>query len=79
MSNTELLMQEIETLPEDCVQTVLHLIRDLKKQVTIEQSGKDTPKDIPEKLRGKVSPELFGKGSINGDIVGPFYEEWEWK
>jgi len=38
----------------------------------------ETPaKKIPDWLEGLVSSELFGKGTINGDIIGPFHEEWE--
>jgi hypothetical protein len=29
------------------------------------------------RFAGAVSPALFGKGEIKGDIIGPFYEEWE--
>jgi hypothetical protein len=29
------------------------------------------------RFAGAVSPALSGKGKINGDIIGPFYEEWE--
>jgi hypothetical protein len=29
-----------------------------------------------EQLAGGFSPELFGKGEICGDIIGPFHEEW---
>jgi hypothetical protein len=29
------------------------------------------------RFSGAVSPALFGKGEIKGDIVGPFDEEWE--
>jgi hypothetical protein len=32
---------------------------------------------IDSRFTGAVSPSLFGKGEIKGDIVGPFYEEWE--
>jgi hypothetical protein len=35
------------------------------------------PADFPEGLKGKVSPKLYGKGEIKGDIIGPFFEEWE--
>ncbi|GMO41727.1 MAG: hypothetical protein Ta2F_17710 [Termitinemataceae bacterium] len=30
-----------------------------------------------KRLTGAVSPALFGKGEICGDIVGPFNAEWE--
>jgi hypothetical protein len=29
------------------------------------------------RFAGAVSPALFGKGEIKGDIIGPFDEEWE--
>jgi hypothetical protein len=31
---------------------------------------------IDPRLKGAVSPELYGKGEINGDIIGPFFDEW---
>jgi hypothetical protein len=34
------------------------------------------PPDFPDFLKGVVDPAMFRKGSINGDIIGPFYEEW---
>jgi hypothetical protein len=37
------------------------------------------PPDFPPELIGKVNPEIYGKGKINGDIIGPFYEEWGMK
>ncbi|MDR3341180.1 MAG: hypothetical protein LBT14_00050 [Treponema sp.] len=37
------------------------------------------PPDFPFELRGIVSPKLYGKGQILGDIIGPFYEEWGMK
>jgi hypothetical protein len=35
------------------------------------------PPDFPSWLKGAVSPDLYRKGKINGDIIGPFDEEWE--
>jgi hypothetical protein len=35
------------------------------------------PPDFPTWLKGAVSPDLFKKGKITGDIIGPFDEEWE--
>ena len=32
---------------------------------------------IDPRLIGVVNPELYGKGKICGDIIGPFHEEWE--
>jgi hypothetical protein len=32
---------------------------------------------VDPRLKGAVSPALYGKGKINGDIIGPFHEEWE--
>jgi hypothetical protein len=37
------------------------------------------PPDFPSFLKGGVDPEMYGKGKINGDIIGPFYEEWGMK
>ncbi|MDR3341959.1 MAG: hypothetical protein LBT14_04070 [Treponema sp.] len=37
------------------------------------------PPNFPPELRGVVLPELYGKGKILGDIIGPFYEEWGMK
>ena len=34
------------------------------------------PPGFDPRLKGKVSPELYGRGKIIGDIVGPFFEEW---
>ncbi len=28
------------------------------------------------RLEGLVNPAAFGRGKINGDIVGPFHEVW---
>jgi hypothetical protein len=28
-------------------------------------------------LKGAVDPAMYRKGKINGDIIGPFHEEWE--
>jgi hypothetical protein len=46
---------------------------------TLRESAADTvyPPGFPEGLKGKVSPKLYGKGIINGDIIGPFSDEWE--
>jgi hypothetical protein len=33
-------------------------------------------KPIDPCLEGAVSPDLYGKGTINGDIIGPFFDEW---
>jgi hypothetical protein len=35
------------------------------------------PPGFPSWLKGAVSPDLYKKGKINGDIIGPFDEEWE--
>jgi hypothetical protein len=37
------------------------------------------PPDFPSFLKGAVHPDLYGKGEITGDIIGPFYEEWGMK
>jgi hypothetical protein len=33
-------------------------------------------KPVDPCLEGAVSPDLYGKGTINGDIIGPFFDEW---
>jgi hypothetical protein len=35
------------------------------------------PPDFDPRLKGLVSPALYRKGTINGDIIGPFHDEWE--
>jgi hypothetical protein len=37
----------------------------------------DSQPAFDTRFAGAVSPALFGKGEIKGDIVGPFDEEWE--
>jgi hypothetical protein len=37
----------------------------------------DTEPAFDPRFTGAVSPDLFGKGAIKGDIIGPFYEAWE--
>ncbi len=32
--------------------------------------------EIDRRLAGLVNPETYRKGKINGDIIGPFHEEW---
>jgi hypothetical protein len=29
------------------------------------------------RLWNAVDPAMYGKGEISGDIIGPFYDEWE--
>jgi hypothetical protein len=29
------------------------------------------------RLKGAVDPAMYSKGEIKGDIIGPFYDEWE--
>jgi hypothetical protein len=29
------------------------------------------------RLKGAVDPAMYGKGEVTGDIIGPFYDEWE--
>jgi hypothetical protein len=38
---------------------------------------KEARDEIPDWLKGIVSPALFRKGEILGDIIGPFHDEWE--
>ncbi|GHU51659.1 hypothetical protein FACS1894200_12050 [Spirochaetia bacterium] len=40
-------------------------------------SDAEYPPDIAPRLIGLVSPKLYGKGRITGDIIGPFHDEWE--
>ena len=41
------------------------------------EEGDDAlPAGFDPRLRGKVSPKLFGRGKVVGDIIGPFFEEW---
>jgi hypothetical protein len=35
------------------------------------------PPDFDPRLKGLVSPALYRKGTVNGDIIGPFHDEWE--
>jgi hypothetical protein len=37
------------------------------------------PPDFPSFLKGSVSPDMYGTVKTNGDIIGPFYEEWGMK
>jgi len=39
-------------------------------------TGKKYPPDFDARLTGAASPELYGKGEVLGDIIGPFHEEW---
>ncbi|MDR3341963.1 MAG: hypothetical protein LBT14_04090 [Treponema sp.] len=45
----------------------------------LELDDTEYPPDFPSFLKGAVHPDLYGKGKINGDIIGPFYEEWGMK
>jgi len=42
----------------------------------INMSGKKYPPDFDIRLTGAASPDLYGKGEVLGDIIGPFHEEW---
>jgi hypothetical protein len=42
--------------------------------MAILQQTVEIPTD--HRLKGAVSPKLYGKVKINGDIIGPFHEEW---
>jgi hypothetical protein len=33
--------------------------------------------EFDPRLNGAVDPAMYGKGEVKGDILGPFYEEWE--
>jgi hypothetical protein len=45
----------------------------------LELDDTEYPSDFPSFLKGGVKPEMYNKGTINGDIIGPFYEEWGMK
>jgi hypothetical protein len=45
----------------------------------LELDDSEYPPDFPSFLKGVVDPKMYGKGKINGDIIGPFYEEWGMK
>jgi hypothetical protein len=47
------------------------------KMIFFSDPHEEYPPNFPEGLKGKVSPKLYGKGEIKGDIIGPFFEEWE--
>jgi hypothetical protein len=49
----------------------------LRKLLSETLAGAEYPPDFDPRLKGLVSPNLFGKGAINGDIIGPFHDEWE--
>jgi hypothetical protein len=45
----------------------------------LELDDTEYPPDFPSFLKGGVDPEMYGKVKTNGDIIGPFYEEWGMK
>jgi hypothetical protein len=44
---------------------------DLARQET------NLPPGFPRELLGAVNPKMYGSVKTNGDIIGPFHEEWE--
>ena len=44
-----------------------------------QKNGKsvDDPPGFDRRLRGKAAPELMGSVKYRGNIVGPFFDEWE--
>jgi hypothetical protein len=48
-------------------------------RVSLNETAPDVsyPPDFDPRLKGLVSPALYRKGTINGDIIGPFHDEWE--
>lgn len=42
-----------------------------------QDSGVPLPMGFDSRLKGKVSPELFGRGKVLGDIVSPLDVRWE--
>jgi hypothetical protein len=49
----------------------------IQREMRAENDDLAYPPDFPSWLKGAVSPDLYKKGKINGDIIGPFGEEWE--
>jgi hypothetical protein len=49
----------------------------LRKLLGEVQSDAEYPPDFDPRLKGLVSPNLYRKGVINGDIIGPFHDVWE--
>jgi hypothetical protein len=48
----------------------------IRKSLARENDDLAYPPGFPSWLKGAVSPDLYKKGKINGDIIGPFDEEW---
>jgi hypothetical protein len=54
-----------------------------KAEITLSISPKARPVKAPRqtafdpRLKGAVDPAMYGKGEVTGDIIGPFYDEWE--
>ena len=71
VSNVEQLLREVEGLPPD----YLPQIEETEYEEYPPQDD-DSEFEIKAQLAGGFSPELFGKGEICGDIIGPFYEAW---
>jgi hypothetical protein len=44
--------------------------------MNVDDSGITYPPDFDARLKGAVSPALYGKGKISGNIIGPFHDEW---
>jgi hypothetical protein len=65
-------------LPESfpCGKARLSITTDTARDDSAEWRAERRP-DFDTRFAGAVSPALSGKGKINGDIIGPFYEEWE--
>jgi hypothetical protein len=89
MSDAELLLKEIEGLPVNYMGEILDFVGYLKHKAppvtkapvvnpykAAEQEEAEFPPDFDPRLKGAVNPKVYGKVKTNGDIIGPFYEEW---
>jgi hypothetical protein len=82
--NTSLLLRDVESLPPSSAMEVIDFVAYLKqkhlrrisKPPAVDDSGITYPPDFDARLKGAVSPALYGKGKISGDIIGPFHDEW---
>jgi hypothetical protein len=54
-----------------------------RAKITLSISPKAKPAKMSRQMKfdprltGAVDPAMYGKGEIIGDIIGPFYDEWE--
>lgn len=45
-------------------------------EISVPPETGEYPSNFDPRLKGAVDPAMFRKGKINGDIIGPFHEEW---